>query len=53
MICAAESVLSFGAFGILEDLPHRRLPHVQVCAALQVTGGDLLVLTRRSTKAIS
>lgn len=38
-----QCVLTPRALRVLEDLPHRRLAHVEVCVAAQVTGGDLLV----------
>ena len=37
----AQRILALGALGVLEDLPHRRLPHVQVGVAAQMVGGDL------------
>jgi hypothetical protein len=38
----AERVLSLGAFGVLEYLPQRGLPDVQVSVAPQMTGGNFL-----------
>ena len=37
----AQRVLTLSALGVLDHLPHRRLPHVQVRLALEVTDGDL------------
>ena len=39
----AQPVLALRALGVLEDLPHRRLPHVEVRVALEVSGRDLLL----------
>ena len=39
----AQGVLALGALGVLEDLAHGRLAHVEVGIAPQVAGGDLLV----------
>jgi hypothetical protein len=40
----AQRVLTLGALRILEDLSHRRLPHVKQGGSLEVLGRDLLVL---------
>ena len=39
----AQRVLALGALGILHDLPHRRLPDVQVRGASEMARGDLLL----------
>src|SRR5213594_113671 len=39
----AQRILPRGAFGILEDLAHRRLTHVQIRVALEMNGSDLLM----------
>ncbi len=39
----AQGVLALGAFGVLHDLPERRLPHVEVRASLEVAGRHFLV----------
>jgi hypothetical protein len=39
----AKPILPPGALCVLDDLPHRRLADVQVCAALKVIGPDLEV----------
>ena len=39
----AERILAFGTLGVLKHLPDRRLPDIQVGAALEVTGGDFLM----------
>ena len=38
-----QRVLALRALCVLDDLPQRRLPHVEVRVALEVAGGDLLV----------
>jgi hypothetical protein len=38
----AERILAFGALGILDDLSQRRLPHMEIRLAAQVTWGNLL-----------
>ena len=38
-----ERILAVGAFGILDDLAHRRLPHIQIGTAFEVSRGDFLV----------
>ena len=38
-----ECVLALCALRVLDDLPQRRLPHIQVRAASEVAGGDLVV----------
>ena len=38
-----QSILALGAFPVFEDLPYRRLPHIQVGIAPQVIGGDFRV----------
>ena len=41
-----ERILPLRAFRILEDLPHRRLTHVQIGIPLEVGRGNLLVRLR-------
>jgi len=38
----SERILTRGALGILDDLPQRRLPHIEIRLATQVAWGDLL-----------
>src|SRR5262245_63447210 len=40
----AERVLPRGALGILEDLPQRGLPDVEICGPLEMWGGDIFVI---------
>ena len=42
----SQGVLTFGAFGVLEDLAERALSHVQVGLAGEVSGGHLVVARR-------
>ena len=37
----AQGILALGTLAVFEDLSHRRLSHIQVGIAPQVTGGDL------------
>src|SRR3990167_8491650 len=39
----AQRVLAVGALGILDDLPHRRLPHVQIRRTSKMMRGNLLM----------
>ena len=40
----AQGILTFGALGVLQDLPQCRLPHIEVSVTLEVTRPDLLML---------
>src|SRR2546427_4251456 len=39
----AQRVLTLGALGVLEDLAHRGLPHVEQGGSLEMAGRDFLV----------
>ena len=41
-----QRVLAFRAFGVLKNLTQCALAHVEICASLQMAGGDLLMVFR-------
>ena len=46
----AQGILTLGALGVFDHLPHRGLAHIQVGIAAQVAGGDFGIGCRGHTR---